>query len=194
MNYLTTVPFESTLVAGLVFQLRKMSHGRRIQLNQLAAGANARLRDEQRILFGIEKEIKVAEEAAKIEPCACAGHEHEVAKDGAFTCTKCSCRSIPKELRQSQIEQQTKIWNQIMVDEFYPLYIRWGVQKIEGFQINGEDVTTDVFIAEAPDELVVEVGRKIYDIVNLTFEEQMGFVSPTTLSAPVDGQIQITNA
>jgi hypothetical protein len=57
MNYLTTQEFESKLVPGLKFRLKKMSHKRRMEHNHVGAPIFAKLNEIERALEPIQEEI-----------------------------------------------------------------------------------------------------------------------------------------
>lgn len=71
INYLTTSEFQSKLLPGLSYGLRKLSHGRRVKLSLAAARPIARISELQKSLVPVMEEIQRAEDAAKVEPCQC---------------------------------------------------------------------------------------------------------------------------
>ena len=70
-NYLSITKFESKVAPGVIYTIRKMSHGRRVKLNIAAAAQISKVSELQRKLVPISEEIQRAEEAAKNEPCQC---------------------------------------------------------------------------------------------------------------------------
>jgi hypothetical protein len=207
MNYSTTEQFESKLAPGVRYKLRKMSHGRRIKLNAQTAPTIEKMIAFQREVEPLQEELKSAEEAAKLAPCTC---QHgtslidgppETAKDchapetGRCSVEGCDCRKPeydPEkwqrfwEVREKQLE--------LSKNELNPAYVRWGVQSVEGLEIDEEAATVESLIESAPEALVQELADEITRLIKMTAEEQLAFKSPTTLDAQVDGQTQISSA
>lgn len=71
IEYFSTKDFESKLVPGVRFKLRKASKGRRSSFNLKESALLARRTDLQKRLAPIQDEIRQAEDAAKLEPCSC---------------------------------------------------------------------------------------------------------------------------
>lgn len=71
INYLSTSKFQSELLPGLSYSLKKISHGRRVKLSLAAASTISRITELQKSLVPIMEEIQRAEDAAKLEPCQC---------------------------------------------------------------------------------------------------------------------------
>lgn len=209
MNYLTISIFESKLVPGLKFKLRKMSHGRRMEFNLGGAEIFAKLREAERELEPVQEEIQRAKGAARIEPCICGdSHAHTPSKkvipadgdtpareeDGDDPKTPCiapNCHCREPKPENKAFERQLELLKKhqaIFVDEFNPYRIRWAVAEITGLEIDGEPTTINSFLREMPDAVIKEVADAIDDVMKLTLDEQLGFKSPTTSGAPVDGK------
>lgn len=189
-SYTSTIPFESTLAPGLVFQLRKMSYGRRKQHNLDVAEVDAELRELDRQIQPLLEEIKRAEEAAKIEPCICehAANQHDEKTGRCLGPGGCKCRE-PKPAGDAYAEWIKLIQQreELIIDELAPFRIRWAVESIDG-EIDGKPATVDSFLAKMPDDIVGELHREIERVMKLSLDEQLGFKSPTTSAAAVDGQ------
>lgn len=156
-EYLSTSSFESKLVPGLVYQLRKMSTGRRMQLTHLSADVQTRIDEQMERVEPINQEIKDLEYTEE---------------------------QIPEELKQKRDKIQMEVWNNLTVAELYPIFIKWGVISYSGITFDGKD-TVDALIEVAPDDLIVEVGIAIQKLTRMTFDEQMGFKSLGTSTTQV---------
>lgn len=203
VKYTSTIKFESKLVPGVSFHLRKISHARRIKLNELAAAVYAKMGDINRELAPVMDEIKRAEAAAVIEPCTCDHSADEHDNEHKYcTHTGCTCRH-PKPNQEvgdyaKRLELESRLWV-VMSNELYPIIIRWGVLKIEGLEIDGQPATTDLLIEEGPSsinsvDLVEEVGAEIQRMLSLSTDEVMGFAQPITSAGQADGQTTSTIA
>lgn len=103
----------------------------------------------------------------------------------------CSCRKPNPDPAIGDYAKKAEVFSQlvsVMEDELYPIYIRWGVTVIQGLKIDGVDATVDTLIEDGPEALIPELGAEIQRLIRLTPEESLGFKSPTTSGAPVDGQ------
>lgn len=168
MGYLSTSDFESQLVPGMKLKLRKMSSGRRADFNLKTADVMAELNQAR-------------------EPLILMGKDMEAAKESGNT-------ALADELDKSMTDIQLKIWNDIIASKLYRTLIAWGVESIDGWEIDGQPATVALILERAPDEIIVEIGKAIDSVLNMTFEEQMGFKSPSTSSAQADGKTTNTDA
>lgn len=78
-------------------------------------------------------------------------------------------------------------------NELEPLYILHAVKSLQGLQINGVDATPQMLLDEAHESLVTELAAEVQRIIKLSPREAMGFKSPTTSDAAVDGQAETTD-
>jgi hypothetical protein len=200
MNYSTTESFESKLVPGVKYTLRKMSHGRRLKLNTVTAPILDKAIAIQREYEPLLEDLKAVEDAAKLLPCTCE-HDLNPEKDSHLpdnnrcTVEGCDCRKpdydMEKFKKVSELRfKETKIYD----DELTPAYVRWGVQSIEGLEIDGEPATVESLIESAPEPLVDELGNELLRLTRMTTEEQLSFKLRTTSDAQVDGLTQTSSA
>lgn len=61
--------------------------------------------------------------------------------------------------------------------EWYPAWIRWGIAKIEGLEIDGAVADVERLIEEGPDELIQE-AVKVAESGGLSLDEQKNSASP----------------
>lgn len=203
MEYTSTIDFESKLIPGVSFKLKKISHGRRIELNQKTAEAFAKIAEIQRELTPVQEDIDRAEAAAKLEPCSCTHPIDAGAKDchndKTLRCTVagCACREPKPDAEigsyPKKYELEGKIYESVVTD-LYPIYSKWGVVSIDGLVLDGAPATMDSILSIGPEGLVPELGEEVQRILKLTPEETLGFKLPTTLGGQVDGQIQTSSA
>jgi hypothetical protein len=197
-NYQTTTTFQSTLVEGLVYKLRKMSQKRRMAVKASAASVYAEIRDLGAKGRPLEKEDSEARNAAKLEPCQCAGHTHadlpdkkDGTKDDSRRCAevRCECRKpVFRDGLEKDLIEFYDEWNSLHAEKLYPILIREFVADVSGIDIDEKPVTVDFLFGEdTPDPVIIEVGQAIDRLMNLSFEEQLGFKQPGTSSAPADG-------
>ncbi len=195
MNYASTDIFESKLVPGVKYKLRKMSHGRRMEYNERGAGVFQKLLEIDREREPLLEEIRRSENAAKISPCSCS---HDAEKHSAETgrCLEpgCDCRHPQLTDEARRLADLNMKSFQLIVDELYPLRIRWGVASIEGLDIDGKPATVDALLEAMPDAVIAELAGEIDRLMKLSPEEQLAFRSPGTSAAPVAGQTQSTSA
>ncbi len=203
MNYFTTTEFESLLIPGVKFTLRKMSHKRRMEYNHKGAEIFAKLNEIERESEPIQEEIDRAEAEAKIRPCECTHGDKDVRKydppaEGeemsrvfsyvdchdpkSLRCLSpgCDCRRPDADEAYRKRAELNQKHIEIYTDELVPLRIRWGVSAIEGLFINGEPATVESFVQEMPDEPLAEVATEIDRVMKLSLKEQIAFRSPTT--------------
>lgn len=205
--YSTTETFESKIAPGVTYKLRKMSHKRRMKLNEVASSIYARIDEVQRQLSPIDEEIKRAEEEAKIEPCTCTHEPLVQEKDTdppqhdpqTLRCIKpgCKCREPKPDPEIGDYTKKLKLQVDVMsivIGELYPEYIKWGVSDIQGLEIDGKPATTESLLDDAPEALVAELGEEIQRLIRLSPEEVMGFPRPIISGGQVDGPTTDTTA
>ena len=195
MNYSTTVDFPSALAPGLIATIRKRSSEQRTKFNESCAKVLADIRDAGRKIAPLQDEAKECEDAAKLEPCSCNGHDHDAVtienvnpELTAHLCRKCSCRN-PK-YRDGlifELEDARSAYENFRRDKYYPALIKWAVKDVTAtFEIDGMPVTMDNLF-QLPDAVLDEIGEKIDSMFSLSVAEQLGFKSPGTSSAPEAG-------
>lgn len=200
MDYATKTEFHSKIALNLVYVLRKMSARRRVQFNTEYAPVCAKLKDLARTLEPYRQEIIDAQDAAKLLPCTCSGHDHiddesrttiagseEVVVTKLTSCKSCKCRQ--PEYRTGLLQEHSDRLDDYQShrrDHYYPALIAWAVESVSGISIDNRAISVDGVI-DLPDALVDEVGAEIDRLTGLSVEEQLGFKSPGTSNAPVAG-------
>jgi hypothetical protein len=191
-GYISTQDFTTPSLPGWVFKLRKMSHGRRMKLRELAASVNAELREARQGLSVINDQIMSAESAAKLLPCTCEhppeGHDSETRR---CTVTGCQCRkpdvddNLYAERNKVAIDQ---IWNNLITGKLYPILIEWAFQSVradEGYETNhvsidDQPVTAQLLLERMPDGVIIELGECIDKMTQIDPDEQLVFKLPGT--------------
>lgn len=198
MKYCSTETFFSKLAPTLVYTLHKMSHGRRVVLNQLMAPHVAKLQEVTRERIPLLEECRQIDETTKISPCTCT-HPIDPEKDphvpntNACTVEGCNCRLPQYELATIQKLNELRYRADLIEDELKPTYVQWGVKNVNGLEIDGKPITVET-ITDLPPALVDEVVTEIRRLTQMTTEETLAFGQPTTSSAQVGGQTTSTNA
>jgi len=205
-NYSTTTAFESTIMPGLTFTLKKRSQSRRSDFNRDNARILAAINDALWVIQPLQREGLDAEAEAKLEPCSCNNHEHSApkvpdgmnikAEDLEHLCSKCSCRQpkyrdgLVKELSAARDE-----YSRLRRDTLYPALIKWCLVGVEpgDYMIEGDPVSL-ANVASLPEEVLDELGNEIDRMGSLSPEEKLGFQSPGTSPAQVAGQTQTATA
>jgi hypothetical protein len=195
MNYVSTTEFHPKLSSAedVTFVLRKISHGSRIKLNQMASSTFDKLNDITRDVVPIRKDIEDAEQAAKAEPCTCSHDASDGSHDeksGRCNTPGCHCRE-PRPSDPDAYEKSYKLnmkFLEVRYEELFPIYIRWGVKGIQGLTINDEPATVESLLDEGLEELVREVAEEIIRLIKLSPDELVGFKLPITSGAVADGQ------
>src|SRR6202044_2341976 len=131
--------------------------------------------------------MQEAEEIAKIEPCSCDHADDQHANEtNRCTVEGCACRKPvidPADLERIQeldVKQLT-----LIVNDFSPIYARWGIKTIEGLEIDGQPATVDTLLSDGPEPLVNEVVNEIIRLTRMSAEETLAFKSPSTSDAQV---------
>ena len=199
MNYLSTSAFESKLLPGVIFHLKKMSHGRRMEFNRMGAPVFQKLNELSKQREPFQEEVERAESAAKIEPCTCS--HPPMSKDSHHETTGrcfekgCNCRKpeyendADRKLRDLETRQL-----EVLIDELAPAKLKWGVSSIEGLEIDGRPATIDMLLSDMPEAVTSEVVNEIDRLMRLSPEETLAFKSPTTGAAAVDGETPSSSA
>lgn len=200
-RYSSLVDYPSKLLPGVVFTLRKSSHGRRIELKKLAADVQGRINSLQEEFRTHHERIEEAKEAARLEPCVCAesgpgirAHEHED-KEGCII-DGCQCRrpNIDRHDLQESQRISREIW-EIAVSDLFPVYIKWALAGTTGLNLDGDlEPSADDIIEKMDENVTVEIGQAVEKLLGFTLEEQLGFKWPGIGSTPQTGQTQTTSA
>jgi hypothetical protein len=212
-NYITSQNFNSTIVEGLTYKLKKISQRRRMAINQDAASEFMAIRDARTEGLALEKEHTEAQDAAKLEPCTCSGHEHEGIPDQAIPATAetpertvkdesrrcnaagCECRKPAyRDGLESELVDFYDCYNGLHANGLHPKLIKLCVTEVSGIEIDGEPVTVDSLLAEMPGIVIMEVGGQIEKLMAMPVDQQLGFKQPGTLSAPVAGPTKDSSA
>ena len=202
MNYSTTIDFPSALAPGLVVTIRKRSSDQRTKFNASCAKVLTDIRDAGRKIVPLQDEAKECEDAAKLEPCSCKGHDHDaITFDDVnpeltvHLCRKCACRNAKyRDGLVFELQDARSAYENFRRDSYYPALIKWAVKSVTAtFEIDGSPVTMDN-IFELPDAVLDEIGEKIDSMFSLSVAEQLGFKLPGTSSAPEAGPTTNTDA
>ncbi len=70
----------------------------------------------------------------------------------------------------------------LLAGEIDRIYLRWGLRKIEGLAIDGEEATPEELIEKGPEGLVAEILRAIRREAGLSEEERKNCESPSIFS------------
>ena len=183
-----------------------------MQFNLKAASAFQKIRELQESLVPINEEITRAEEAAKLEPCIC---KHDLTADPAQylpkedppamagdgwhlldtgRCVKpgCKCREAKPNPATGGYERRFQVVSEILsigTLELRKARIETMVAGVQSLKIDGVAATVPLLLEKAPEVLAAEVDDEIKRLLSLSPDEILGFKSPTTTGAQVDGQI-----
>lgn len=181
-SYSSTQEFESKLVPSIKYLLRKISQGRRIDLSLKLAAVEAKQQEINRELLPIIDKMKEADDAAALEPCQC-DHTEAEHQDSTKRCTVagCDCRKPTYEdgILDRAIELTNKS-NALVITDFYPIYVAWGIKSIEGLEIDGVPATVHSLLEDGPEPLVKEVAEEIVRLTRMSAEETLAFKLDTT--------------
>jgi hypothetical protein len=219
MNYLTVSEFESKLLPGLKYKLKKMSYGRRMAINAEMGGVLSELADINRERQPLIDDIEEAEEAAKLEPCICKHPPTKPSDDqnatdqqntdkhdpvtGRCIVPRCHCREAHPSIEDAYAQKAALDDKEmsVVLAKIWPIRIRALVDKIEAderlegrFEINGQPATIDSLLSDGPEPLIGELAREVNRLFNLTGDEALAFRSPGTSGAVAAGQTSGTNA
>jgi hypothetical protein len=67
---------------------------------------------------------------------------------------------------------KSKLDAALLLGEVEKLYLRWGLRKVSGLRIDGEEATTEALVADGPEELCKEIVSAIKRECGLTEEER----------------------
>ena len=165
MEYTNTERIESKLFPGVAFVFYKMIEERRIELRRLAADLSSKLR-------------KLATQTRKLE--------YEFAKT-----------DLSDDQKEDLMEQQDLAMNEtqsVLITELYPLYIKWGIQSVEGLTVNGEACTAPEGLKWGPEKLYHEALGLVQERMGLTEKQIKNLSSLTTSTEPEGGETSDTIA
>ncbi len=165
MNFVSTSKEESKTCPGVFYTLYKMSEARRAQLRLLIAEPTAKIRNLLREMTALEDRHPVTEENP----------------------------NRPEEVIDELLRLSDKM-EQISSDEINPKWLKWGLKKIEGLQIDDQEATPDMLTADGPPSLFQEIVDRIKRLAQLNGEEEKNFESPTTSGEPTGGETTNTSA
>lgn len=170
MDYTSQERIESKVMPGIFFTLVKMVEGHRLELRRRAAAISAKISPLARRIEAGDQELKKI--AATNDPAIAA----KVA-----------------ELQQ-KINEMVEQADMIHQTELEPIWIRWGLLKVEGdITINGEPPTADN-LAFGPPDLYLEVLNLIRERLGISPAAIKNSSSPTTSIAQEDGTTGDTTA
>lgn len=124
------------------FTLKKLTEGRRIKLNLALADVSARLRE-------------LVAESETLVPTLPEGQE----------------RATLDPVTLARVRTLTEQTNLLIDSEVNPAWVRWGLDKIEGLEIDGEAATVETLISDGPAELYTEILTAIRKEAELSPEE-----------------------
>lgn len=114
-----------------------------------------------------------------------------VNEDGAAVRAAMDDESLPK----GTADRLNREFGNFLTTEWYPAWLRWGLYAIEGFQLNDVDATVEDMCGEdAPDDLVAEILKAIYEASGITVTEQKNSPEPSSSEDREDGKASDTTA
>lgn len=178
-QYESTRAFESRTCPGVRITLKKWSDQRRTELYSITA--EARKRQREIIMQGAalnERRAPVLEDDGSKRINIYSG---EVVKE--FT----------NEIDRTEFNLWVNDLEEFRHRELCPVYVRWGVAKIEGLVIDGQDATVDTLLSDGPRDLADEIFAELEGRVELSAVETKNSESPT-ISSAADGTAMTTTA
>jgi len=67
----------------------------------------------------------------------------------------------------------------LLAGEIDRIYLRWGLRRLMGLEIDGEEVTPESLLESGPEELVEEILQAIRREAGLSEAERKNFASPS---------------
>lgn len=175
MNYISTITKDSAALPGVRFTIREISEGQRRRLRRELAPAFARIADIE--TERAEFYERIAERTGK--PVA------EITLD----------ELTPRERREfDSLNEQIDFENDTAVN---PVYFKAAFLGVKGLSIEGkpaDDIDAEGLIECGPPALVREITVAILRGAELDDAEKANLSSPSTSTAPVEGQTSGTNA
>lgn len=180
VKYSSTRRVESRLYPGVSYTLKRMSDARRQELLRAIAPAKEKEREFARRF----RELDAKRVPAKNE-------------DGTPKMNEETGEQI-REFTDKEIEQEMMYLLDDLTafkqSEVYPAYIRWGLSKIEGLEIDDQPATVETLLELGPDDLVEEILAEIQGRSELSGDEEKNFASPSTGSGEATAQVNPSNA
>jgi hypothetical protein len=171
MDYTSEERIESKAMPGIYLTFIKMVEGHRLELRRRAAGISAKLNPLARRINSSDQQLKEIQK--------------RVLDDAQ------SARVAELQLKIDEMAEQADLIHQT---ELQPIWIRWGLLKVEGdLTINGEPPTAEN-IAFGPPKLYAEIVEIIRERLGLSSGEIKNSSSPITSTAPEDGATSDTTA
>lgn len=159
MNFVSTSREESKTFPGVFYTLYKMSEARRAQLRLLIAEPTSRIRLLLREMGNLEDKHPVTDENP----------------------------NRPEEVVDELIKLSDKM-EQISSDEIDPRWLKWGLKKIEGIEIDDQPATPDSLTSDGPPALFREIVDRIKRLAQLNGDEEKNSESLTTSGEPTGGE------
>jgi hypothetical protein len=171
MDYASQERIESKAIPGVFLTFIKMVEGHRLELRRRAAAINAKIQPLARRMQITDKQAQEME-ASNLDEAQ---------------------RAKLTELRLA-IDEMVEQANLIHQTELEPVWVQWGLLKIEGdLTINGAPPTAEN-IAFGPPELYREILATIMERLGLQADAIKNSSSPITSTAPADGATGDTTA
>jgi hypothetical protein len=93
-----------------------------------------------------------------------------------------------KDLPTGEIDRLNAQFGELLHGEWYPAWIRWGVDSISGLTIDGTPATIDSLCESGPSDLTEEIFLAVIAESGLSTPETKNLELPITSDAPVDGK------
>ncbi|MCC6591608.1 MAG: hypothetical protein IT168_33285 [Bryobacterales bacterium] len=179
MNYSSKERIESKTCQGVVFVIRKLTEGRRIELSLALAETYDKLhllRREAAKVATRAKSLLAEADAARI-----AGDINKLAE----------INNHPDTLET--IHAWKKYYN-FERDSIWPVYCKMLLHSVEGLEVDDNPAPPEMAIKDGPPELYEEILAAVKKQLGLTEEEQGNSESPITSNALGDGRVTTTSA
>lgn len=170
MNFVSKTTHPSKTTEGVSFVLKKMNERRRIERELAIADVRGRLNEAGR----------AADEALK-----------------AFIEADRLAQNVPDTPRppSGAFDQAKLDFDRVLRMEWYPAWIRWGLDSIEGFEIDGAKAGIEELLGEGgPDELLKEIFDQIIVESGLGPEKSGNSPPPGASGAQADGKTSDSTA
>jgi hypothetical protein len=124
------------------FTLKKMTEGRRTKLNLSLAPHKAKLRDLMAEAESLNPAVEEGQDAPKLD-----------------------AQTVAK------VQNIHDALNSLVESEINPAWFRYGLDKIEGLEIDGAQATVETLMSDGPSELFTEILQAIRTEAELSPEE-----------------------
>ena len=180
VQYSSTRRIDSSKYPGVVYTLRKPNEKRRAELMRSLSSLLDKERDMQRRFAAIQERqtvVKNEDGTEKIDPETCEAVKEFKNPDDIKAIT-----DVVQEL------------NDFRVLEVNPIYLRWGLSKIEDLEIDGRPANIDDLLGDdAPEGLVEEILDALQGKTDLSPELKKRSESAST-SDDQSPEMPVTNA